>query len=226
MHYKKSAMWKYLFFFFGISALLPSCKHELPEVVDDSAPCVPGVVYFKNDVLPILQSNCAMSGCHDAGSAQDGVQLTDYANVMRAGVEAGKSGSSDLYEVLVDNDPKDIMPPPPAKLTADQIKTIKNWIDQGAKNNACSSCDSSGTVSFSNKIWPMINSGCVGCHGYGKNTQLADYSSIKTQVDNGKLSGALNHKSGFLPMPQGGSKWSDCQLRMLERWIADGAPNN
>ncbi len=215
-----------IFLALGASLLLPSCKHELPEVIDDSGPCLPGVVYFKNDVLPILQSNCAMSGCHDAGSAREGIRLTDYANVMRAGVEAGKSGNSDLYEVLVDNDPKDIMPPPPAKLTADQIKTIKNWIDQGAKNNACTSCDSSGTVSFSAKIWPLINSGCTGCHGYGRNTQLTAYNDVKVQVDNGKLSGALNHKSGFLPMPQGGAKWTDCQLNMLDRWIADGAPNN
>ena len=218
---------KFQFFLaFGAILLLPSCKHELPEAIDDSSPCLSGVVYFKNDVLPILQSNCAMSGCHDAATAREGIRLTDYANVMRAGVEAGKSGNSDLYEVLVENDPKDIMPPPPAKLTADQIKTIKDWIDQGAKNNACSSCDSSGTVSFSTKIWPLINSGCTGCHGYGKNTQLTSYSDVKAQVDNGKLSGALNHKSGFLPMPQGGTKWTDCQLRMLDRWIADGAPNN
>lgn len=213
-------------FTLGLSLMLVSCKHELPDVLDDSGPCLPGVVYFKNDVLPILQSNCAMSGCHDARSAREGVRLTNYANVMRAGVEAGKASGSELYKVLVKKDPGDIMPPLPASLSADQIKTIKDWIDQGAKNNACSSCDSSGTVSYSTKIWPLINSGCTGCHGYGKNTQLTSYSEVKVQVDNGKLSGALNHKSGFLPMPQGGTQWTDCQLRMLDRWIADGAPNN
>lgn len=218
---------KFQFFLaFGAILLLPSCKHELPEVIDDSSPCLPGVVYFKNDVLPILQSNCAMSGCHDAKTAREGIRLTDYANVMRAGVEAGKSRNSDLYQILITQNAGDRMPPPPASLTADQIKTIKDWIDQGAKNNACTSCDSSGTVSYSAKIWPLINSGCTGCHGYGKNTQLTSYSDVKVQVDNGKLSGALNHKSGFLPMPQGGAKWTDCQLRMLDRWIADGAPNN
>ena len=31
--------------------------------------CSPDSIYFENDILPILISNCAIPGCHDASSA-------------------------------------------------------------------------------------------------------------------------------------------------------------
>ena len=45
-------------------------------------PCDPDSVYFDNQVLPILVSNCAKPGCHDAASHQDGVVLSSYASLM------------------------------------------------------------------------------------------------------------------------------------------------
>jgi hypothetical protein len=59
-----------------------------PLPVDTTAtgtPCDPAVVYFEKDVLPILTSNCAYSGCHNAASAKDGIVLDNYANVIRTG---------------------------------------------------------------------------------------------------------------------------------------------
>ena len=109
------------------------------DTTDTGTPCDPDVVYFDQDILPILRSNCAFSGCHDNNSAQDGVILTSYENVMlTADVEAFDLDGSDLYEVITDSDPDDRMPPAPnERLTSAQISKISEWILQGAKNEQC-----------------------------------------------------------------------------------------
>ena len=61
--------------------------------------CSPDTVYFKQTILPLVTSNCAMSGCHDAISHKEGVILTDYTNIMRE-VKVSSPTSSDLYKCL------------------------------------------------------------------------------------------------------------------------------
>ena len=75
-----------------IAAAIGSCKHELPTtgtippdpppVGDTTTSCDPNKIYFQQQVLPILVSNCAKSGCHDNASHQDGVILTSYSSVI------------------------------------------------------------------------------------------------------------------------------------------------
>ena len=65
--------------------------------------CDPDSIYFENDILPILISNCAIPGCHDASSAEDDVILTDYFYVIETGdVEPFDLDGSDLYEVITE----------------------------------------------------------------------------------------------------------------------------
>src|SRR5687767_10619889 len=45
-------------------------------------PCHPDTIYFFKDVLPILVSNCAKSGCHDAVTHEEDLILTSYDQVM------------------------------------------------------------------------------------------------------------------------------------------------
>ena len=106
--------------------LMTSCKHEaevVPKSSDDGnnsgsgnngsgSDCDPNTVYFQNSILPLLQGNCASSNCHDANDPEDGVQLTDYANILAtAEVQPGDPSDSKLFEVLIDSDPDDRMPP-------------------------------------------------------------------------------------------------------------------
>src|SRR5690606_3269572 len=97
--------------------LIPACVHEPILPVDPGGntgdtvivdpvdePCLPDVVYFERDILPILRSNCAKSGCHDAISHQDGNVFDSYQNVMASDeVDPFDPGGSDLYEVITDN---------------------------------------------------------------------------------------------------------------------------
>lgn len=202
-----------------------SCRHDTTQVPDTNVPCEPGVVYFKNEILPIFQGNCAYAGCHGQGSAKDFVKLDDYASIIRSGIKPGKPDGSKIYEAIIETNPDDVMPPPPAKLTAAQIDLIRRWIEQGALNNGCKSCDTL-TVTFSGNVKPMIDNACGSCHSPTQRLDLSTWQAVKTAAESGKLMGALEHRPGFLPMPQGTPKWSDCELGKVRTWIRDGMPNN
>ena len=190
----------------------------------------PDIVYFENDIKPILNSSCAYSGCHDANTAADGVILDTYENIIATGdIEKRKPEDSKIYEVITDTDQGKVMPPPPnTKLSSDQIALIRKWIVQGAKNNGCLDCDSV-TVTYSNQVVESLNSNCNACHSTASasgGVVLDNYTDVKKEVDNGKLSGTVNHDTGFKVMPPSGTQISACDLTIINKWIADGAPNN
>ena len=81
-------------------------------------------VSFKNDIEPILQGNCSISGCHVAGGGGPGI-FTNYAGVM----EKVNNGTI-RNRVLVQKDM-----PPGAPLTDCQLNLIRAWLDAGAPNN-------------------------------------------------------------------------------------------
>jgi len=219
--------------------ILQNCKHEIPNkngFPGDPTPvtladtCSLDTVYFVNDILPILLSNCAQSDCHDAIAQEDGVILTDYDNIIETGkVDPGRPDNSDLYEVLLETDPEKIMPPPPASLTPEQKNAIRIWISQGAKNNKCENkCDTSA-VSFGKNIWPIVESTCKGCHTYPNGNGgvfMSGYGDIKDLVDDKRLDGVINHRAGFKPMPPPPGQLEQCAKDQIRVWINSGAPNN
>ncbi|GAA4337588.1 c-type cytochrome domain-containing protein [Flaviaesturariibacter amylovorans] len=235
---------------FSALLVLHACKHPLPEPPAGSgggtggtgggtgggpsappASCSPDTAYFVQQVLPILVSNCAFSGCHDVASARDGVVLTNYNTVMTTGgIRPGNPGGSDLYEMITETDPSERMPLGRTPLSASQIGTIRRWIQQGAKNNSCvnASCDSAN-VTFSGSVKPIIATKCQGCHSGAAPSggiNLSTHAGVLAKVSDGRLWGAINHSAGFQPMPRGGAKLSDCELTQFRKWIAAGAPNN
>ena len=202
-----------------------------PPVQDpgDENPCVGDIVSFQHEVLPIMISACAYSGCHDAITAEDDVRLYDYENVRKE-VSPGDPNDSDLYESITETDADDIMPPPPASpLTSAQITVIRNWISQGANNTDCGApCDSTAS-SFSNDIFPMLQNYCIGCHNTARsdgNVNIESYSKIIPYVENGVLIGSIKHDPLYAIMPPSGSKLSDCRIAQLQKWIDEGAQNN
>ena len=203
----------------------------VPGTGGGTTPCDPSKIYFQQQVLPILVSNCAMSGCHDDASHQDGVVLTSYEKVMNtADIRPGRPGDSELYERITDNDPGDRMPPPPqAPLSAQQIQTIRQWIEQGALNLSCQNMCDSTSFSYSGSIRAIISNKCQGCHS-GATPQggidLSTYNGIKAKVTDGRLWGAINHLPGYSPMPRNGAKLSDCEIAQFRKWIEAGSPNN
>jgi hypothetical protein len=190
--------------------------------------CVEGFISFEHQVLPVLVSNCAMSGCHDEITREDGVVLTNYENVMKDVTPYSVNGS-ELYKSMITNN--DIMPPPPADpMQEAQLKIIRDWINQGAMNTTClTDCDSTQDATFAAVVYPIIETACVGCH----NDNLAEggvklnvYAAVKASVDNGGFMGTIEHEVGYSPMPPSGVKLSDCQISLLNKWITNGALDN
>lgn len=251
---KRIHFFSMLFLLFCIGIFAYSCKHEIPNVATNgggsgggggnggggggtggggggAAPCDSNKVYFQQQVLPILLSNCAMSGCHDAASHQDGVILTSYQSVMAtADVRPGRPFNSDLYESIVETDLRKRMPPSPnLALTDDQKALIYNWILQGAQDLVCQELCDASNFTFSGAVQNIMTNKCQGCHSGttpAGGIDLSTYAGIKAKVDDGKLWGAINHAPGFSPMPKNGNKLSDCEIQQIENWIAAGALNN
>ncbi len=234
-------MYKFLISVFVLFAI--SCKHEplfpkVPAEPNDTItnpptgkPCNPDTVYFQNDILPLILGNCGIAGCHDAGTAEDGVILIDYNSIMNHGdVTPGNPGKSDLYEVITENDPDKRMPPPPSSaLTAAQIALISTWIQQGAQNNYCDGCDTVD-VKFASHVLPIFVQSCNGCHGNtpsgGATTSLTNHAQIVTGVTTNDLLARIQHTATYSAMPYGGSKLPDCKIRTVEMWIDLGMKND
>lgn len=247
------------FFVLGVwTMLMPACVHDPFSPIDPSPidttgfpidttpvdtmdrdtamgiPCDPNVVYFTKDVLPILVSNCAKSGCHDVISHKEGIILNNYQNAMSSDVvKAYNPGNSDLYESITETRPEKRMPEPPnEKLTTEQIDIIGKWILQGAKDLSCDEivggCDTT-FVSYSTFVAPVLKTYCVGCHSGGApsgNISLNSHAAVQSLAFSGRLVGAISWANGYKPMPQGSNKLSECKINKIKAWINDGAQNN
>ncbi len=210
------------------------CQHEtvIPDsykVPEQSTHCDSDTIYFVNDVLPLLMSSCATTGCHDDQTAEHGVRLTSYSSIIQTGeVKPFKPNDSELYEVLFENG-DDLMPPPPMAAFSDEKKEIiKNWILQGARNNECiEDCDIL-IVSFASDIAPIISTSCLSCHGSvfpNGGVSLTNYSEIATLANSGKLLDVLKAQNGAPLMPPS-SALNNCKMNKITKWIEDGTPNN
>jgi len=187
------------------------------------------LICFEEEILPLFQANCAKSGCHDATSRQEGYVLDSYNHIVSKGIVPGNSRNSKIYQVL--NGGEEKMPPSPNQpLTNQQINLIAQWINEGAQNttNCSTSCDTS-LFTYSGAVQPILALHCTGCHNnttQNGGINLSTYTGVQTVALNGKLAGSINWSTGFVPMPQGGQKLSDCNIEQIMKWINAGAPNN
>ncbi len=191
-------------------------------------PCDPDSIYFEREILPILSSNCAYSGCHDASTAEDNVILDSYNNtIATAGVRPGMPDKSDLYEVLIESDPDDRMPLNKPPLDNSSIQLIYQWILQGAKNLHCDDCDTSD-VSFKNHIQPMVDLYCVSCHGVNNpigNVSLTNHGQVMIALRDGEMWPRINHEPNYNPMPPSGIKLDSCKIAKIKAWMNSDYPN-
>jgi len=137
---------------------------------------------FSRDILPVLVSKCASTGCHDAITHKEGRVYTSYTSIMTS-VTPGSPAKSRLYQTILGSGDEDKMPPSNRpQLTAAEIDSIGKWISYGALNENCGEvCDTINPVTFSGTIWPVIQSTCTGCHSGASpsgNVLLASYNNV------------------------------------------------
>ncbi len=203
-----------------------------PIVIIDTngSPCDPNKVYFEKDVMPILRQNCAISGCHAAGTYQDGVNLENYESII------SKGKTNKWIKVVTTTETDEIMPPlPNAKLSASQISTLTQWINSGAKNETCNpnygkplGCKSEGST-YSGFVKNVIAAQCISCHKTSNKSggiNLDSYDNVKINVANGKLLGSITWNPSFVSMPYKANKLDTCTINNFKYWINNGAKND
>lgn len=225
------------------SLCLTACVHEPPVSPEDliidngnggnnntGIPCDSSLVYFNQQVLPILVSNCAVPGCHNLPTDDnDWLQITSYTSLMNSGIVQ----DGDLMEAITETDPDDRMPQPPADpLDPSEIALIALWIQQGAQDLNCDSyaggCDTTN-VTYSADIQPLIALKCQGCHSGGSpqgGLNFTAWSALNTVAMDGRLEGAVKHQNGFVAMPPNGGWLPQCEIDMISVWVQQGAPQN
>jgi hypothetical protein len=181
---------------------------------------------FQRDILPVLQSSCAISGCHNATTHIGGYNYTSYSNTMNS-VSSGNPADSKLYEVITTGEER--MPPAPyASLSTAVIDSIYKWISYGALNEYCGeACDTVSAITFSGVVWPVMEQNCRGCHSGTSpsgGVSLTNYSQVAAQALNGKLTGVLRDGTYALMPPAGAL--SECRIRQVEIWVQAGFQNN
>ncbi len=91
---------------------------------------------YMQDVRPILARKCF--ACHGPGLQKSHLRLDRREDALRGGesgvpaIEPGKSNASLLIRYIAGTDAKLVMPPSGPRLTEAEVKTLKDWIDEGA----------------------------------------------------------------------------------------------
>jgi cytochrome c5 len=135
-------------------------------------------VNFEKDVQPIFEAKCLT--CHSGASAIAGLHLDTAAGVLRGSAEhpvvvPGNSQKSVLAQRVSDTTGNQM--PPTEPLSKEQIATIVNWINQGAKANVSAAelapatapkprvpPPTFSTVSTAAQERAMLDYYCVICH--------------------------------------------------------------
>ena len=155
-----------------------------PSPTPDGSPST--LVSFTKDVAPILTGKCGR--CHVTAS-RGGFNASSYAALMKGPPEgvvifAGDVIGSRLIETIETGD----MPRSGAKVSPAELKTLKDWIVQGAKFDGTDQAQlisaaaptpaptmqtnppvvtkatGKETVSFSFDVAPLLVDNCGGCH--------------------------------------------------------------
>ena len=116
--------------------LMPSCKKDTTVDMRTAVSAVTTTVSFSKDIVPILSSNCALSGCHAVGGRMPTLDANDAFNSLsQGGFISVASPSSSLVYLWLTGKESATMPlggtPNPSNLN----NLMLGWIQQGANNN-------------------------------------------------------------------------------------------
>lgn len=204
-----------------------NCKHE-PNIklvnggntdTTKNNPTPTGVC-FNTEILPLITSSCAQSGCHDAITKEEGLVLNSYNGIMDL-------GTKDLLKYIKLTSGKMMPPPPQPRMSQANIDLIQRWVNEGAKNTICNTtqCDTVN-VKYSTHIAPVMNTFCQGCHNTankGGNVNLDNYADVKLNTQQGKVICTIT-ANGCAIMPKGGPSLSNCNIQKIKIWAANNCP--
>ncbi len=116
---------------FLTTLIITSCVKDLgkPEGTSSSAKIIPANICdsatYNFKIKAIVDTKCAIGGCHAAGSQAGGVLLTDYSSVK------SKADGGRIKVRVIDKNT--VMPPASnTQLTTNELALVQCWLDKGA----------------------------------------------------------------------------------------------
>lgn len=114
-----------------------SPKEPMPvsEPPKEPMPSPAAVLTYERDILPILQRSCLV--CHGKAKKRGKLDLSTFAAVLKGGDEGtalvpGKPAESPILTTILAGK----MPPGGKKLPPRDIRTIREWIQSGARTDS------------------------------------------------------------------------------------------
>ncbi|WPR75156.1 2-polyprenyl-6-methoxyphenol hydroxylase [Algoriphagus sp. NG3] len=117
--------WAILASFTALLLISISCSSESEDLLPPPSTdrCEDSIASLSSDIIPILQQNCAVSGCHVAGTGRADLSVAEniiqFASQINTNTQAGT------------------MPPSGSgrSLSSEQKELIFCWVSGGAKDN-------------------------------------------------------------------------------------------
>jgi hypothetical protein len=105
--------------------LLKSCTKDKVSVPVVTA--VTDTISYSQKVQPLIEQNCSTTGCHDAGTAQNGYNLSNYTGI--------RDNAEDMLNAMRGQNGFALMPPGGPMLPDSSILQFEAWIAQGKLDN-------------------------------------------------------------------------------------------
>ena len=116
-----------------LSTSIQSCYTDNEEELygTSTATCDTSGVKFSTNVLPLMNAQCATSGCHNAATAAAGANLSTYTSI-KSYITNGKEF---FLGSIKHTSGFSAMPKGGSKMAACDIAKIETWINAGMLNN-------------------------------------------------------------------------------------------
>ena len=111
----------FLFSVVIVTAISSCVSHDFPEYVCDET------YSFDADIRPIIETRCAISGCHNGDMGSD-LNWTNFEQFHKR-AESGEVKFRVTHRIMPPSDS------PGGPLSQEQIDALACWTDQGAQNN-------------------------------------------------------------------------------------------
>jgi hypothetical protein len=98
-----------------------SCKKDKTTPIECGE-----IISYAADVQPIIMNSCATTGCHSGPNASNNMNFVTYEGVFEHRILIGRSVRHESGVIPMPFGPQ---------LSADKIRKISCWIEQGAPNN-------------------------------------------------------------------------------------------
>ena len=120
-----------LLLMFGI---MMGCYKKTTLLVDDS-PAITKTVSFSSDIVPLLTTNCAKSGCHNGTISPDLSAANAFTSLVDGNFVSTSTPSNSLVYLWLTGKEAATMPLGASNNPSNINGFILAWITQGAENN-------------------------------------------------------------------------------------------